>query len=926
MRAFQFIALTSAGTADPSIAIAASRAGALGVLNLEHTQDVAAARRAIADLARYADGSCGLKLDSGASTLLEALTATTDLLEPIGVLILTSRHIENLGHQLPAWHKRDFTVLIEVTNVAQAALAVQVGADGLIAKGHEAGGWVGDESAFVLRQHLLARFNVPIWAHGGIGLHTAAACYMAGAAGVVLDTQLALAQESRLPDAVKTAIAAMDGSETICLGTDFDRSFRCYSRPGSAALRSLTETSLALLADDRSTTERAEAWRQAVESQVGWGSLQQNVWPLDQAATFAKPLADRYRTAGGILTALREALTTHVQSAATLRSLAEDSPLAQAHHTRYPIVQGPMTRVSDRAEFALRVAEGGGLPFLALALMRAPQVEELLQETQQRLGDRAWGVGILGFVPLELRQEQLAVVRKFSPSYALIAGGRPDQARALERDGIPTYLHVPSPGLLRQFLQDGARRFVFEGRECGGHVGPRSSFVLWDTMMDVLLDELPPDEATDCCVLFAGGSHDRLSAAMVATLAAPLAERGVRIGVLMGTAYLFTEEIVASGAIVSGFQEAALHCEATTLLESGPGHATRCIPTAFVDAFKQEKIHLQQANKPSDEIRYALEELNVGRLRIASKGITYHPRYGQDAAAPKYITLDEQDQLSQGMYMIGQVAALRDRTCTIAELHHAVSAESTRLIETFAAAQTTSVYRTTAQPAEIAIVGMSTLLPKAKNLQEFWANIVNGVSAITEVPRQRWDVDLYFDPDRNAIDRIYSQAGGFLDDVLFDPLEFGIPPNSLPSIDPLHLLALIAARNALADAGYAVRPFNRARTSVILGASGGTGDLGANYLLRSGLPLLFCPAGFEIAQKADGVLPKWTEDSFAGLLLNVTAGRIANRFDFGGLNYVVDAACASSLAAVHLAVKELETHTNDIVIVGGVDTAQYPFG
>ena len=98
---------------------------------------------------------------------------------------------------------------------------------------------------------------------------------------------------------------------------------------------------------------------------------------------------------------------------------------------------------------------------------------------------------MLGFVPAELRAEQLEVVRAHRPPFALIAGGRPDQARELEAEGIATYLHVPSPGLLKLYLRDGARRFVFEGRECGGHVGPRTSFVLWDTMMRVLLEELP---------------------------------------------------------------------------------------------------------------------------------------------------------------------------------------------------------------------------------------------------------------------------------------------------------------------------------------------------------------------------------------------------------------------------------------------------
>ena len=52
---------------------------------------------------------------------------------------------------------------------------------------------------------------------------------------------------------------------------------------------------------------------------------------------------------------------------------------------------------------------------------------------------------------------------------------------------------------------------------------------------------------------------------------------------------------------------------------------------------------------------------------------------------------------------------------------------------------------------------------------------------------------------------------------------------------------------------------------------------------------------------AAGRLPQWTEDSFAGILLNVAAGRVANRFDFGGVNLHVDAACASSLAAVYQA-------------------------
>ena len=73
-------------------------------------------------------------------------------------------------------------------------------------------------------------------------------------------------------------------------------------------------------------------------------------------------------------------------------------------------------------------------------------------------------------------------------------------------------------------------------------------------------------------------------------------------------------------------------------------------------------------------------------------------------------------------------------------------------------------------------------------------------------------------------------------------------------------------------------------------------------------------------------LPEWTEDSFAGILLNVIAGRIANRLNFGGVNLTTDAACASSLAAIYQGVTELVAGRSDFVVAGGVDTVQGPFG
>jgi acyl transferase domain-containing protein/NAD(P)-dependent dehydrogenase (short-subunit alcohol dehydrogenase family)/NAD(P)H-dependent flavin oxidoreductase YrpB (nitropropane dioxygenase family)/acyl carrier protein len=580
-----------------------------------------------------------------------------------------------------------------------------------------------------------------------------------------------------------------------------------------------------------------------------------------------------------------------------------------------------MTRVSDRAAFAQQVAAGGGLPFLALSLMRAPQVESLLEETRLAVGDKPWGVGILGFVPYELRQEQMEVIGRIRPSFALIAGGRPDQALVLEKAGIPTYLHTPSPGLLKLFLEGGSRRFVFEGRECGGHVGPRSSFVLWNTMVETLLEALPAGEGPGCHVLFAGGIHDALSTSMVAALAAPLAERGVKIGVLLGTAYLFTREAVETQAILPGFHQEALNCQSTVLLETGPGHAVRCARTPFTSLFEGEKRSLQQSGLPAEEIRANLEALNLGRLRVASKGIQRHPSHSDDTRAPQYMSLGEAEQHEQGMYMIGQAAVLRDAACTISSLHTDVTERAMERLAGLPAPRPIREERRE-RPSDIAIIGMACVLPKAADLQEYWENILAGVDAVTEVPKERFDWERYYDPDPKAPDKIYSKWGGFIDEIPFDPLRYGMPPNSLPSIEPLQLLMLEVVAAGLQDAGYAQRTFDRQHTAVIIGAGGGVADLGERYALRAGLPMVLDDIPPAVLRQ----LPEWTEDSFPGLLLNVVAGRVANRFDLGGVNYTVDAACASSLAAVYLAVRELESGTSDMVIAGAGDTVQNPFG
>jgi acyl transferase domain-containing protein/NAD(P)H-dependent flavin oxidoreductase YrpB (nitropropane dioxygenase family)/NAD(P)-dependent dehydrogenase (short-subunit alcohol dehydrogenase family) len=908
---------------DAALAIAGSRAGAIGVLDVGCDMTAERARRALVDLVRLGGPEIGVRLEPGAND--DAAGELISLM-PNGSVILAP----STGSALGAWpsriqsaaRERGLRVFAEVSTGDEAAAAASADVDGLIAKGSEAGGRVGEATTFVLLQELLQRFPLPVWARGGINGHTAAACAAAGAAGVVLVEELALVRESALPVEVRDAVAMMDGGETVVLGTELRRPFRFFKRPGCAGageIRRRHDEAFAA-ADSRAWEEVLEAACADTDGPIGWKSHQ--AWPLGQNACFAAPLAKRFVTTGGVLAGIAAAVEDQLHLARHHAPLASGSPLARAHGTRYPIVQGPMTRVSDVMPFAREVAEAGALPFIALALMREREAEDLLMRTREVLGTRPWGVGVLGFVPRELREEQLAVIRRVHPRFALIAGGRPDQAAALERDGIITYLHVPSPKLLELFYAQGARRFVFEGGECGGHIGPRSSFVLWGQMVSRLLDLTAGKRADDVHLLFAGGIHDERSSAMVAALAAPLASRHVKIGVLMGTAYLFTEEAVKSGAVVPGYQRVALECRETAVLETGPGHVTRCAPTAFTQTFLAEKRRLLADNRSVEDVREHLESLNLGKLRLAAKGLDRNVAYAAGAAVPKLLVVDSERQADEGMYMIGQVAALRDRVITMADLHHAVSDAAQERLAGLIPVRSAAVAAPPPRPLEIAIVGMSCLLPGATDIPTFWDNILNGVDTTSEVPADRWDWRRYFDENRAARDKVYSRWGGFLPEIPFDPLAYGIPPSTLKSIEPLQLLTLEVVRAALADAGLLDREFGRQRAAVILGAGGGVADLGNHYAVRAALPEILEGLPPEVWDR----LPEWTEDSFPGLLLNVAAGRAANRFDLGGINMTVDAACASSLAAVYIASQELAEGRSDLVLAGGVDTVQNPFG
>ncbi len=229
----------------------------------------------------------------------------------------------------------------------------------------------------------------------------------------------------------------------------------------------------------------------------------------------------------------------------------------------------------------------------------------------------------------------------------------------------------------------------------------------------------------------------------------------------------------------------------------------------------------------------------------------------------------------------------------------------------------------------IAIIGMASLFPQSKNLQEYWDNIVNKIDCITDVPASHWNIDEYYDPDpRTTKDKTYCKRGGFIPEVDFNPMEFGLPPNILEVTDVSQLLSLVVAKEAMQDANYnELREFNRENVGVVLGVAQG-GQLAMPLAARLQYPVwekVLKSSGLsdedtqKIVDKIKSAYVNWNENAFPGMLGNVVAGRIANRLNFGGINCVVDAACASSFGALKLAISELTEHRSDMMLTGGVD-------
>ncbi len=193
---------------------------------------------------------------------------------------------------------------------------------------------------------------------------------------------------------------------------------------------------------------------------------------------------------------------------------------------------------------------------------------------------------------------------------------------------------------------------------------------------------------------------------------------------------------------------------------------------------------------------------------------------------------------------------------------------------------------------------------------------------------------MHFSDATSPVDRFYCKRGGFIPDYEFNPTTFGILPLAVEGTEPDHLLTLDLVQKALEDAGVFQKNTSLEKTGIVIGKGNytGPGATRAIEIVRTGeqissllqelLPQVSSADIEKVKHAFQERKGRFAADTAMGLIPNLVASLVANRFDLGGVAFTVDAACASALIAVDHAVQELQRGRSDMMIAGGVHTGQ----
>lgn len=205
-------------------------------------------------------------------------------------------------------------------------------------------------------------------------------------------------------------------------------------------------------------------------------------------------------------------------------------------------------------------------------------------------------------------------------------------------------------------------------------------------------------------------------------------------------------------------------------------------------------------------------------------------------------------------------------------------------------------------PEPVAIVGMSGIFPMARDVNQFWENLMEGRDCITEIPMNRWDWREYYGDPTLEANKTNIKWGGFIEGVdEFDPLFFGISPKEAEFMDPQQRLLMMYAWKAIEDAGYSGQSLSGTKTGIFVG----TANSGYSGLISQSQVAI---EGYSSTSMAPSLGPN----------------RMSYFLNIHGPSEPIETACSSSLVAVHRAVNAIHNGQCEMVIAGGVNTILIP--
>lgn len=469
----------------------------------------------------------------------------------------------------------DTKIMLEIRDIHLTDAIKTIEPHALVVKGNEAAGRVSRYSSFILMQWYLENTRLPVFVHGGVGQYTAAGMLAAGASGFVMDSQVLLAEEAPVTDNFKSLLANVDEGDSteICCGSK--EIYRVSAKLGTKIVKDLKEKAV-VLAQEKGGRIYPSITEQITRLDDADANFIQSLFYLGQDGLFAKFFARESKKLSDIIHRFFTTIGEHLDKVDAHDPVKKDSAFAKDQKTAYPLIQGPMANISDNADFAAKVLSAGALPFFAVGSLPAALADNMIKSGKEKIDNFGAGlVGIEAFNPQV--NTHLEMVKKYKVPYALFAGGIPSQAVELEKAGTKTYLHTPSVSMMDNAIENGCFRFIFEGGEAGGHVGSLTSLVLWEAAIESLIQN--KRDLSGLYLVFAGGITTRFSSFFISGMTSFLAARGAKIGLQVGTAYLFSQELVETRAVQKQYQDIIIEQDETVVIGKTLGLASRTAPT-----------------------------------------------------------------------------------------------------------------------------------------------------------------------------------------------------------------------------------------------------------------------------------------------------------------------------------------------------------